>query len=111
MYITLTAYSRRPLVLKTQALKANREFLFGDVDRRLVTYLALACRRRAHLLRVVGQFVAKAMLDSRIIDMSFNKVFLKLVLGEEVPLTVDTLKARSLTPCVVPSANIHFAAC
>jgi hypothetical protein len=32
------------------------------------------------------------MLDSRIIDLAFNKVFLKLVLGEEVPLTIDTLK-------------------
>ena len=41
---------------------------------------------------MIGQFVAKAMLDSRIIDLSFNKVFLKLALGEEVPLTIDTLK-------------------
>lgn len=32
------------------------------------------------------------MLDSRIIDLHFNKVFLKLVLGEEVPLTIQTLK-------------------
>ena len=32
------------------------------------------------------------MLDSRIIDLSFNKVFMKLVLGEEVPLTIATLK-------------------
>ncbi|KAH7875792.1 uncharacterized protein C8R40DRAFT_1069013 [Lentinula edodes] len=30
------------------------------------------------------QFVAKALFDSRIIDLSFNKVRLKLVLGEEV---------------------------
>jgi E3 ubiquitin-protein ligase TRIP12 len=43
-------------------------------------------------LRVIGQFVAKAMLDSRIIDLSFNKIFLKLVLGEDVPLTIATLK-------------------
>ncbi len=34
------------------------------------------------------------MLDSRIIDLSFNKVFLKLVLGEEVPVTVATLKVK-----------------
>jgi E3 ubiquitin-protein ligase TRIP12 len=32
------------------------------------------------------------MLDSRIIDMTFNKVFLKLVLGEHVPVSIDTLK-------------------
>ena len=51
-------------------------------------------RKRTHIIRVIGQFVAKAMLDSRIIDLSFNKVFLKLVLGEEVPLTLETLKVR-----------------
>jgi E3 ubiquitin-protein ligase TRIP12 len=49
-------------------------------------------RKRTHILHVIGQFAAKAMLDSRIIDLTFNKVFLKLVLGEEVPLTISTLK-------------------
>lgn len=49
-------------------------------------------QKRTHILRVIGQFVAKAMLDSRIIDLSFNKIFLKLVLGEDVPLTIATLK-------------------
>ena len=34
------------------------------------------------------------MLDSRIIDLSLNKVFLKLILGEEVPLTIENLKVR-----------------
>ena len=34
------------------------------------------------------------MLDSRIIDLSLNKVFLKLILGEEVPLTMENLKVR-----------------
>ncbi|KAL4078725.1 hypothetical protein V8B97DRAFT_1933082 [Scleroderma yunnanense] len=48
--------------------------------------------KRTHILRVIGQYVAKAMLDSRIIDLSFNKVFIKLVLGEEVSLTIDTLR-------------------
>ena len=43
--------------------------------------------KRTHIIRVIGQFVAGAMLDSRIIDMSFNKVFFKLALGEDVPLT------------------------
>jgi len=32
------------------------------------------------------------MLDSRIIDLNFNKIFLKYVLGEEVPLTIASLK-------------------
>jgi len=49
-------------------------------------------QKRTHILRVIGQFVAKAMLDSRIIDLTFNKIFLKLVLGEEVPLTIASLK-------------------
>ncbi|KAL1941289.1 hypothetical protein VTO73DRAFT_7501 [Trametes versicolor] len=49
-------------------------------------------QKRTHLIRVIGQFVAKAMLDSRIIDLSFNKIFLKLVLGEEVPLNLESLK-------------------
>ena len=43
-------------------------------------------------MRVIGQFVAKAMLDFRIIDLSFNKIFLKFVLGEDAPLTIATLK-------------------
>ena len=35
------------------------------------------------------------MLDSRIIDLSFNRIFLKLVLGERVALTLDNLKVLS----------------
>lgn len=38
--------------------------------------------------------MAKAMLDSRIIDLSLNKIFIKLVLGEEVPLSIDSLRVR-----------------
>ncbi|GBE89625.1 hypothetical protein SCP_1602880 [Sparassis crispa] len=49
-------------------------------------------QKRTHIFRVIGQFVAKAMLDSRIIDLSMNKIFLKLILGEDVPLTVDSLR-------------------
>jgi len=48
--------------------------------------------KRTHIFKVIGQFMAKSMLDSRIIDLSFNKVFLKLVLGEQVSLTLDNLK-------------------
>lgn len=48
--------------------------------------------KRTYVFRIIGQFVAKAMLDSRIIDMTFNKVFLKLVLGMEVPLTIANLR-------------------
>lgn len=56
-------------------------------------------RKRTHILRVIGQFVAKAMLDSRIIDLSINKIFLKLILGEEVPLTIATLKVCGKSVC------------
>ncbi|KAI0091468.1 hypothetical protein BDY19DRAFT_983799 [Irpex rosettiformis] len=49
-------------------------------------------QKRTHIFRVIGQFVAKAMLDSRIIDLHVNKIFLKLVLGEPVSLTIDNLK-------------------
>lgn len=34
------------------------------------------------------------MLDSRIIDLTFNKMFLKQILGEEVPATIASLKVR-----------------
>ena len=40
--------------------------------------------------------MAKSMLDSRIIDLSFNKIFLKLVLGEQIALTLDNLKVLSI---------------
>ncbi|EKM50678.1 uncharacterized protein PHACADRAFT_264072 [Phanerochaete carnosa HHB-10118-sp] len=52
--------------------------------------------KRTHIFRVIGQFVAKAMLDSRIIDLSLNKVFLKLILGDEIPLTIENLKRVDL---------------
>ena len=71
-------------------MRDSTEF-FGN----LVSNVGL-CRKRTHILRVIGQFVAKAMLDSRIIDLSFNKIFLKLVLGEDVPLTIATLKVSFL---------------
>lgn len=41
---------------------------------------------------MLGQFIGKALLDSRIIDMSFNPLFLKYILNEEVPLTLSSLK-------------------
>jgi hypothetical protein len=40
--------------------------------------------------------MAKSMLDSRIIDLHFNKIFLKFVLGEQVALTLDNLKVLSV---------------
>ena len=64
--------------------------------------------KRIYVFRTIGQFVAKAMLDSRIIDMSFNKIFLKLILGEEVPLTIASLKVHFLHTHSVCMTNRQF---
>ena len=47
--------------------------------------------KKTYVFKIIGQFIAKAMLDSRIIDMNFNKVFLKMILEEEVPQTIASL--------------------
>jgi len=52
--------------------------------------------KRTHIFRVIGQFMAKSMLDSRIIDLSFNRIFLKLVLGEQIAPTLGNLKVLSI---------------
>lgn len=54
--------------------------------------------------------MAKSMLDSRIIDLHFNKIFLKLVLGEQVTLTLDNLKVPlilygPITPFTLPYSS------
>lgn len=59
----------------------------------------VAADKHFYVFRIIGQFVAKAMLDSRIIDMSFNKVFLKLILGEDVPLTIANLRVSFFSLC------------
>jgi E3 ubiquitin-protein ligase TRIP12 len=41
-------------------------------------------------------FAARALLDSRIIDVNFNKVFLKMLLGRTVKKTISTLKMIDL---------------
>lgn len=49
-------------------------------------------RSKTRLFTMLGQFIGKALLDSRIIDISFNPLFLKYILNEEVPLTLSSLK-------------------
>ncbi|KAF8605840.1 hypothetical protein BDV93DRAFT_469584 [Ceratobasidium sp. AG-I] len=49
-------------------------------------------KSKTRLFTMLGQFVGKALLDSRIIDVSFNPLFLKYILNEEVPLTLSSLK-------------------
>jgi E3 ubiquitin-protein ligase TRIP12 len=57
---------------------------------------------RLAYFKTLGLFVGRAFLDSRIIDLNLNKVFLKLLLGKPPKKTIGTLKqidvplARSL---------------
>lgn len=44
------------------------------------------------MFRVLGLFVAKGLMDSRIIDIGFNRSFMKLVQGRKLPLEVATMK-------------------
>nr|XP_019045516.1 E3 ubiquitin-protein ligase TRIP12 [Kwoniella bestiolae CBS 10118]OCF24446.1 E3 ubiquitin-protein ligase TRIP12 [Kwoniella bestiolae CBS 10118] len=43
--------------------------------------------------KTLGLFAGRALLDSRIIDVNLNRVFLKLILGQPVKKTIATLKA------------------
>jgi E3 ubiquitin-protein ligase TRIP12 len=72
--------------------------LYVDLTQEIISFSDMDIpRKRIHIFKVIGQFVAKALLDSRIVDMSFNKVFLKLVLGEDVAPTLASLKVRHLS--------------
>ncbi|GAA5832992.1 hypothetical protein JCM11251_006474 [Rhodosporidiobolus azoricus] len=42
--------------------------------------------------RVLGQFVAKAMMDTRIIDVNFARPFMRLVLEQDLPLSIASVK-------------------
>jgi len=42
--------------------------------------------------KVLGMVLAKALMDSRIVDIPFSKTFLKLVLNQHVPLTTASIK-------------------
>ncbi|WVQ96417.1 hypothetical protein IAU59_003522 [Kwoniella sp. CBS 9459] len=43
--------------------------------------------------KTLGLFTGRALLDSRIIDVNLNRVFLKLILGQPVKKTIASLKA------------------
>lgn len=45
------------------------------------------------MYKLLGQFIARSLLDSRVIDISLNKIFLKSVLEEVVPLSISSVKA------------------
>lgn len=48
-------------------------------------------KKRVSLFRTLGTFVAKSLLDSRIINIDFSPVFLALVIGSPVARTLQTL--------------------
>ena len=57
------------------------------------------------MFRVLGQFIAKGLMDSRIIDVAFSRTFMKLVLDHELPLTIPSVKvsddiALNCTTCL-----------
>lgn len=45
------------------------------------------------MCKLLGQFIARSLLDSRVIDISLSKTFLKSVLEEAVPLSISSVKA------------------
>ena len=62
-----------------------------------------AGKRKLHLFKMLGKFIARSMLDSRIIDLSFNPTFFRITNHQTAtPLslgflkTVDTHLAKSL---------------
>ncbi|KAM0786305.1 hypothetical protein ACM66B_001783 [Microbotryomycetes sp. NB124-2] len=50
-------------------------------------------KKRLKTFRVLGQFVAKALMDSRIIDVHFSRAFMRLVLDNKLPATIATVRA------------------
>ncbi|KAH9821476.1 hypothetical protein DFH28DRAFT_1078835 [Melampsora americana] len=47
---------------------------------------------RLKKFKVLGQFMAKALMDSRIVDISLSRSFAKLILDYEVPQTIESVK-------------------
>jgi E3 ubiquitin-protein ligase TRIP12 len=43
--------------------------------------------------KTLGIFIGRALIDSRIIDVTLNKVFLRLILGTPVRKNIATLRA------------------
>lgn len=50
-------------------------------------------KRKLHLFKMLGKFVARSMLDSRIIDLSFNPTFFRIANHSSIlPLSLGVLK-------------------
>lgn len=51
--------------------------------------------RAISMFRLLAQFLAKGLLDSRMTDVAFNRTFMKLIQEQELPLTVPAVKVCS----------------
>lgn len=49
-------------------------------------------RSRISWFRTLGLFLGRALLDSRIVDVNLNTVFLNLILGKSVKKSIANLK-------------------
>ncbi|PWY98154.1 hypothetical protein BCV70DRAFT_165703 [Testicularia cyperi] len=54
-------------------------------------------QKRLQAFKILGQFVAKALLDSRIIDCNFSPVFMRAALNQPVTMSLATLAAVDAT--------------
>lgn len=95
-------FARKNLDVWRNDGSSDNEYVFSPtglfpapiVDKDLVTE---AGRKRLNTFKTLGQFVAKALLDSRIIDCNFSPIFMKLVLNQPVPTTLASLKIVDAT--------------
>jgi E3 ubiquitin-protein ligase TRIP12 len=54
------------------------------------------------MFKTLGMVVAKALMDSRIVDIPFSKMFMKIVLNQHIPLTIASVKVSNVwqtDPC------------
>lgn len=54
-------------------------------------------------MKTLGTVVAKALMDSRILDLPFNRAFMQLVLQQELPLNLASVKVCLQTGSRTPS--------
>ncbi|KAF7490102.1 E3 ubiquitin-protein ligase TRIP12 [Sarcoptes scabiei] len=51
-----------------------------------------SCTKIRHRFKLLGKFMAKALMDSRMIDINLNRIFYKWLLNEESTLTFSDLR-------------------
>ncbi|KAJ3161978.1 Ubiquitin fusion degradation protein 4 [Geranomyces michiganensis] len=63
-------------------------------------------KRALSLFQALGTFVAKALLDSRLIDLPFSPIFLEMVVGEEEEK--ESALEHAVGPCGRSAAEFHL---